>query len=213
MFNFFKKSPSIKTTDKVWKTSDHAWRGMATDAMRIITQGEIPVINSFFNESKKRLVTYFASQGIPYFELNQETVANSSFQSKVIFCMDAFEAEQIIKSSLLEKKKIHFLFESHYPLPGPEQKVIEELFALTNAPVFTFYLSIDGPLMQIFDSGNLIPLMEKMGLKDEECVEHSIVSRSITRAREKISERVGAQFEVRTTSEKEWYDRNARKRL
>ncbi|PZR41754.1 MAG: hypothetical protein DI538_00035 [Azospira oryzae] len=213
MFNFFKKSPSFRITDKVWKTSNYAWRGMATDAMRIITQREIPIIVCYFNESKKRLFTYLSAQGIPCYELNPETVANSAYQSKVIFCVNAFEAEPILKSSLLEKMKIHFLFESHYPLPEPEQKLTEALFALTQAPVFTFYLSIDGPLMQIFDSGNLIPLMEKMGLKDDECVEHRMVSSAIRRAQEKISEHVGTPFEVRTPSEKEWYDRNARKRV
>jgi len=209
MFSLFKKASAFKSTDKVWKTNDHALRGLATDALKAITLEEIPVVLSFFDESKNRVMSYFAAKGAPCFDLKSETLANTTHLQKVIFCANAFECASLLTNSSLYKKKIRFLFESHYPLTAPEQHVLEELHTLTGASSFTFYLSIDGPLMKVFNSGNLIPLMEKLGLKDDECIEHNMVSRSVLRAREKINETT--PHEIRAASEKEWYDRNITK--
>jgi hypothetical protein len=211
MFGLLKKSPPYKSTDKIWKTSDFTIKGLATDALKAITEGEVPVVLSFFEESKQRVMTYLHSQGVPYFDLKLETIPDSSTQHKTVFCADAFQAEYLLKNSSFDKNKIRFLFESHYPLIAPEQRVLDELHTLTGASMFTFHISIDGPLMQVFDMGNVMSIMEKLGYKDDECVEHAMVSRSILRAREKINESV--PNEIKAASEKEWYDRNVRKKF
>ena len=72
----------------------------------------------------------------------------------------------------------------------------------------TFYSSLDEPSFEIFGATNVISIMEKLGLKDDESIEHAMVAKAMERAREKIESKV--KFEHEATSEKEWFQKNVK---
>ncbi|HZH67893.1 MAG TPA: preprotein translocase subunit SecA, partial [Chitinophagales bacterium] len=51
-----------------------------------------------------------------------------------------------------------------------------------------FYVSLEDDLMRLFGSERLASIMDKMGYKDGEVIQHSMVTRSIERAQKKIEE-------------------------
>jgi preprotein translocase subunit SecA len=57
-----------------------------------------------------------------------------------------------------------------------------------------FYLSLDDDLMRRFGSDRIAGLMERLGLEDDQPIEHSIVSRSIEQAQQKVE---GYNFDLR----------------
>ena len=57
-----------------------------------------------------------------------------------------------------------------------------------------FYLSLDDPLMRIFGSDRLGGLMQKLGMKEGEAIEHSWVTKSIENAQRKVESR---NFDIR----------------
>ncbi len=114
MFSFFTKSPPFKVADKIWKDDHFALRGLATEALKAITRNEVPVILSFFDPSKERVLAFLESQVAPCFDLNLQTVSNLPGNKKMILCANAFEHEFILKNSSLNKSNVCFLFESHY---------------------------------------------------------------------------------------------------
>ena len=57
-----------------------------------------------------------------------------------------------------------------------------------------FYLSLEDDLMRIFAGDRVKNLMERMGMPDDEPIEHPLVSRSIENAQSKVEER---NFDIR----------------
>ncbi len=51
-----------------------------------------------------------------------------------------------------------------------------------------FFVSLEDSLMRIFGSDKIAKLMDRMGLKDGEVIQHSMISKSIERAQKKVEE-------------------------
>ena len=60
--------------------------------------------------------------------------------------------------------------------------------------VFRFYLSLEDDLMRIFAGDRVVAMMRAMGLKEDEAIEHKMVSRSIENAQRKVEAR---NFDIR----------------
>lgn len=60
--------------------------------------------------------------------------------------------------------------------------------------VSRFYLSLEDDLMRIFAGDRVIAMMRTLGLKDDEAIEHKMVSRSIENAQRKVESR---NFDIR----------------
>mgnify|MGYP003321135489 CR=1 FL=1 len=57
-----------------------------------------------------------------------------------------------------------------------------------------FYLSMEDNLMRIFGSGRVSGLMEKLGMEEDEAIEHNWVTRAIENAQKKVE---GRNFDIR----------------
>jgi len=208
LFSFLSKNtPAYTVSDKIWVSQEESLRGIGTEALTAITRGEIPIILSFFEDSQKQVLAYLQHQQAPVVEMVPSNA--NQVPAKTIICLDAWLAVHSLTHSTLDKTKITFLLYGHYPLIAPEDTLLNELHQLTGTPKFTSFFSLDHPLMAVFGSDQMKSLMLKMGIKKDECIQHSMVSRSVVRARQKISESVKQEFE--TTSEIEWYVKNIRK--
>ncbi|MDD4847327.1 MAG: preprotein translocase subunit SecA [Bacteroidales bacterium] len=51
-----------------------------------------------------------------------------------------------------------------------------------------FFVSLEDDLMRMFGSGRIAGIMDKMGLKDGEVIQHSMITKSIERAQKKVEE-------------------------
>lgn len=57
-----------------------------------------------------------------------------------------------------------------------------------------FYLSLEDDLMRLFGSDNIASVMDKLGMEEDEPIEHTLVTRSIEQAQKKVEAR---NFEIR----------------
>lgn len=203
------KKPSY--TDKVWKASSFCLKGMMTDALKAITEGKFPIVIPHFSESQEEIIQFLASHNVPYFLVETGGASEALSQSQVVFVSSVkfFQSTEPVDffSKLSGKNPIQLLFFGHYPIPSKENKLLERF---SNAPSFvsTFYSSLDEPSFEIFGTTQIISVMEKLGVKDEECIEHAMVGKAMERAREKIESKV--KFEHEASSEKEWFQKNVK---
>jgi hypothetical protein len=87
----------------------------------------------------------------------------------------------------------------HHPLPQKEDYILSAGY-----PKEILVLSaLDEPLFTYFGGERLISLMQKMGMHQSETVEHKMISSSILRAQQKISEKVLSDFSAK--SQEEWF--------
>jgi len=54
--------------------------------------------------------------------------------------------------------------------------------------LITFFLSLEDDLMRLFGSDRISSVMEKMGLKEGEVIQHPLITRSVERAQKKVEE-------------------------
>ncbi len=211
LFSFLKtKTPSF--TDKVWKTSPFAIKGMMTDALHLITQQNIPIVVAHFSDGRKRVTDFLSTHQVPYFLIESGRVSDALNETKTVLVAQAIffqssEGSELI-NRLSAKGPLHFLFYGHYPLPTKENKLIEKIRS-TKPYSITFYSSLDDAAMEIFGGARITELMEKLGMKDDEPIEHAMVTKSMERARLKIEEKV--THEQLAESESEWFSKNVKK--
>ena len=198
--------------DKVWKTRPVAIKGMITDALVRIKSNEVPLVFCYFEDTTKEVISFLTSAGVPHFYLSSETINAAAEQSNVVFVGDAsliLSSDSLMRFMLSVKNKIHFLFKGHYPLPTKEREFTERLAKSHPQSVITFYSSIDDPAFEPFGAERINAVLDTMGLKPDECIEHTLVTKSMARARAKIESMVSS--EIKTKSESEWFVKNVKK--
>lgn len=212
LFSFLKSNKSVYS-DWVWKTKPMALRGMITETLKVITRNEIPIVFSFFEETQTEIESFLSDSKVPYYKLNTDSMGEAEEQDKVVFLCDA---DQIPSSSLIDlikkfntRTKVSFFFVRHYPLPAKENSVIQKLDTTFPQCPITFCSSLDDPCFEAFGSKNIIGMMEKMGMKEDEVIEHTMVSSAMKRAREKVAESITK--EIPAHSEAEWFRLNVKK--
>ena len=210
MFSILKESPLAARIDKVWKTKLARSKGIATEALRSLTQGQIPLVFFFFEEDQRQFVEFLDSKKAPYFLVTEGKGPEAIQQKGTIFMMDAFATASPEMIDFVSKysqiSPLSILFLGHYPLPAPENKVLENLEQSVGSLPLVFCLSLEDALLQTFGTDRIKPLVETLGLGDDECIEHAMVSKAIFRAREKLETRV--EHEIKTKTEAAWFARN-----
>lgn len=96
------------------------------------------------------------------------------------------------------------IFIEHHPLKSKEDLLFSEL-GLKEAIILTAF---DEPILSLFGGEKLIDIMQKLGLKEDEIIEHKLVSQSIANAQKKIEGKMVVEPSVR--SQAEWIDRNSK---
>lgn len=135
----------------------------------------------WFDETKRQAEAAFANETSPHPEL--------------------YATREIHASQLTDKKVI---FIEHYPLAQKEKELFEKL-QLTEVQVWS---ALDEPLFKEFGSDKIVQMMKQLGMKEDNVVEHSMISKSIHNAQEKIEKKI--QAEQTCPSQKEWMEMNWR---
>lgn len=94
------------------------------------------------------------------------------------------------------------IFAEHYPLETKEQDFYKKL----NLDVVKVYSALDEPLYKHFGADRIIDLVQKLGMKESEVIEHKMVSSSIKKAQQKIEKNV--VFEQTAHSQSDWLQKN-----
>ena len=94
------------------------------------------------------------------------------------------------------------VFVEHYPLHSKELELIKNW----TAEKIIVYSAMDEPLFKHFGSEKLVPLMKMMGMKEDEVIEHSMVTKSIIKGQEKIASQVNSEHSA--SSQGEWMKKN-----
>ena len=210
MFSLFKKdtTPSFPTRDKIWKTGDEARKGLFMMAMMRLQKQEPALIFTFFEEEMQQFISFMDENKISY-RLLDESIGTENIAT-LIYVTDPVGIQSTGVTSWLRKNanrlgKIAF-FHSHHPLISAEDQVLSRLYD-SGLVEFIFCLSFDDPMMAPF-SKNIVPLMERLGLDDNESIEHPMVTSSIKNIRKKINEKV--KIEKKARSAAEWYALNVK---
>ncbi len=134
---------------------------------------------AWFTDTAKQFKNYFTDNGLSENRITEATHLSSS---------------QLISNTPV--------FVEHYPLNSKEMDLVSNW----NKKNIVVYSGMDEPLFKHFGSEKLIPLMKIMGMKENEVIEHAMVSKSIISGQKKIEEQVS--IEKSALSQDEWMKLN-----
>jgi len=185
---------------------------MITEALKAMTDNEIAIVFTFFDKTQQDIVEFLKQSNAPYFQITSELTGEAARQEKVVFLCDA---ELVQSPSLLgllsiwsSKTKVTFLFAGHYPLPTKEKPVVQKLASTFPKSDLVFCSSLDDPSFSIFGSDRMVDLLDKLGMKEDEAIEHALVTKAMQNAREKVESSV--QNEITASSEDDWFAKNVK---
>lgn len=110
-----------------------------------------------------------------------------------------WETTHVHTSKLADKNPV---FVEHYPLHRKETDLVKNW----NKEKIIVFSALDEPLFKHFGSDKVIPMIKLLGMKEDEAIEHNLVSKSIMKGQEKIAELVS--MEQTAGSQAEWMQKN-----
>jgi hypothetical protein len=131
--------------------------------------------------------------------------ADTAAKFKEFFMQHRLDEGLVMEAHNLHAAKLQNkipVFVEHYPLHEKEIDLIKN-WQTEKIIVFS---ALDEPLFKHFGSDKLIPLMKMMGMKEDEVIEHSMVSKSIIKGQQKIAQQV--TLEQSAASQEEWMRKN-----
>ncbi|HWA35802.1 MAG TPA: hypothetical protein VG737_16780 [Cyclobacteriaceae bacterium] len=205
----FSSSKSSRPTpsDKVWKTRSACLKGTATQALLAVRESRIPIVVTFFEESHNAFVGFLKQTEVPHQEVTSFGNIDLLQNKNTIAILRASGSG--FASSIHKEVKAAILLLGRYPLADTENKVIDDLATHFPGSSISFCLSLEDGFFEVFGSENLKTIMDTLGMKDDEFVEHKLVSKAIKNAQEKIARNVVVEAKAR--SEKEWMEKNVKR--
>jgi hypothetical protein len=108
-------------------------------------------------------------------------------------------ANQVHTAEIKDKPVV---FAEHYPLRNKE----EELFQRLSLTEITIHSALDEPLFDHFGGAKIVQMMKQLGMKENDPVQHKMITQSITNAQEKIAKKLDT--EQLASSQREWMQKN-----
>ena len=206
MFSLLKKTSLPAHTDKVWKTRQACLKGMMTEALQVISKSGKPIIISWFDDRHQSLLDFLNQYQVPYVLMDEYFELTDD---KATYILKAGLVSTSLHSASLKAKQKTVIADGHFPLMEYENKIIEKLLGGESKTPVLFCLSLEDPLLKSIGSNAILQLLEKLGLGENESLDHPMIQKAIERAQEKISSNVIS--EIRTQNEDEWFIRNVKK--
>ncbi|MFI5186227.1 MAG: hypothetical protein ACHQF0_05850 [Chitinophagales bacterium] len=125
--------------------------------------------------------------------------AQKKFSDQITGSIDLVTSKEVHHHLVKDKPVVAA---EHYPL----RKKKEELFQALHLEEVKVLSSLDEPLFKKFGSDNIIQLMKQVGMKENESLEHAMITKAIQNAQEKIKGQV--KFEQSAHSQSDWLKKN-----
>lgn len=94
------------------------------------------------------------------------------------------------------------IFAEHYPLKEKE----EMLYTSLNLSEVKVFSSLEEPIFQYFGGGRMMELMKKLGVQENEPIEHPTIGMALKNAQEKLAKKVSV--ESGANSQSAWFNKN-----
>ena len=123
-----------------------------------------------------------------------------------------FRLNGILENCITEARHVHSamlqfktaVFTEHHPLHKKETELVAN-WLQKEIKVFN---ALDEPLLKHFGSEKIISLMKQMGVKDDEALQHPMITRAIINAQEKIASKLIT--ELAAGSQAAWMEKNVK---
>lgn len=203
--------PLTVIDDQVWYDEARKLDHICLRVSEVFTSGQNILLLSHFESALTILARLLREKGIDHERspVNLAELGAGATPRVWLSQARAFHAVDQVTSPA-EKATLEIVVAEHHPMHSRDREILDAAANLNCDAMLTFYFSLDDPLMKYFGSDSIKSLFQRLGMEQDECISHPLVSKAIRQAQEKIEKTVGRDLEAQ--SAEDWFKYNLPKK-
>ena len=193
----------IDYADVIYKNQAAKYRNIVREIKELHEKGQPVLVGTISIDISEKIAAMLAKEGIPHDVLNAkqheheaEIVAGAGQKGRVTIATNMAGRGTDIKlgEGVRELGGLHILGTSRHESRRIDNQLRGRSGRQGDPGSSRFYLSLEDDLLRIFGSDRLSSIMDRLGMEEDEPIEHSMVSRAIENAQRKVE---GHNFDIR----------------
>lgn len=189
--------------DAIYKNQDAKYRNIVREIKELNQKGQPILVGTISIDISEKISKLLKKENIPHEVLNAkqhdreaEIIAEAGHKGKVTIATNMAGRGTDIKlgEGVRELGGLHILGTSRHESRRIDNQLRGRAGRQGDPGSSRFFLSLEDDLLRIFGSGRLGGIMDKLGMEDDEPIEHSMVSKAIENAQRKVE---GHNFDIR----------------
>lgn len=189
--------------DQIYKTVKEKYEAIVQDIVEKHKIGRPVLVGTISIEKSEVLSKFLSKKGIPHEVLNAKNhereahiVEKAGERGAVTIAtnMAGRGTDIKVKPEILELGGLHIIGTERHESRRIDNQLRGRTGRQGDQGSSRFYLSLEDDLLRIFGSQKIAYIMDKLGMKEGEAIEHPLISKSIENAQKKVE---GMHFEIR----------------
>lgn len=193
----------VDLPDVIYKTKAAKYKAVANDVERIHATGQPVLIGTASIEQSENLSNILTKRRIPHNVLNAkfhekeaEIVADAGQMGAVTIATNMAGRGTDIKlgEGVMELGGLYIVGTERHESRRIDNQLRGRSGRQGDPGNSRFYLSLEDDLLRLFGSDNIATIMDKMGMGEDDPIEHKLITKSIENAQKKVE---GRNFDIR----------------
>jgi preprotein translocase subunit SecA len=189
--------------DVIYKNAKAKYRAIVREIKELHAKGQPVLVGTVNIEISELLSRMLEKEKIPHAVLNAkhhekeaQIIAEAGHYGKVTIATNMAGRGTDIKlgAGVVEVGGLHILGTGRHESRRIDNQLRGRSGRQGDPGSSRFYLSLEDDLLRIFGSGRIAGIMDKLGMEEDEPIEHSMISKAIENAQRKVE---GHNFDIR----------------
>jgi preprotein translocase subunit SecA len=189
--------------DVIYKTEREKFKAVVAEIEELDRMGRPVLVGTVSIEKSERLSKMLTKRGIKHSVLNAknhekeaEIVARAGQKESVTIStnMAGRGTDIVLGAGVVEMGGLHIIGTERHEARRIDNQLRGRSGRQGDPGSSRFYLSLEDDLMRIFASDKIASLMERVGMEEDEPIEHTLISKAIENAQKRVE---GQNFNVR----------------
>ncbi len=209
-------SRKLVMIDHIWLTTEQKFQDIFQMVGKSRNEGKLPMCIFHFHDSGKQFKEIAQGKGLrthlaqSISELQTSTLERWLSRTEIILLKSA----GISKNDLSQKMPLRaeiayspFLLE-RYPIPGPDELILKYTSGRSDMKSLTGFVALDEAWLKEILSGRVLDLMKRLGVDENEMLQHQLISNSLTKVQKKLARTV--RRDIPQDSLEKWLEANVK---
>lgn len=189
--------------DVIYKTKRAKYKAVAAEIAERHAKGQPMLVGTTSIVQSEELSAILKHQGVPhnvlnakYHEMEAQIIAQAGQRGAVTIAtnMAGRGTDIVLGEGVPDIGGLHIIGTERHESRRIDNQLRGRSGRQGDPGSSRFYLSLEDDLMRLFGSDNIASIMDKLGMEEDEPIEHKLISRSIEQAQKKVEAR---NFDIR----------------
>ncbi len=190
-------------SDVIYKTKRAKYKAVVTEIVERHKNGQPILVGTTSIAQSEELSAMLKKQGVPhnvlnakYHEMEAQIVAQAgqAGAGTIATNMAGRGTDIVLGTGVAERGGLHIIGTERHESRRIDNQLRGRAGRQGDPGSTRFYLSLEDDLMRLFGSENIAGIMDKLGMEEDEPIEHALITRSIEQAQKKVEAR---NFDIR----------------